>query len=216
MGDSEPIAVHRKTLMRSLVAIAIGVVAGAIVMPFFGIAAGLLAGWGALALTGLIWLLLVVWPMDAAQTRTHALAEDPGRRAARLISFAGSVASLAAVAIVLLQTDTESRPRAFLLAGIALVSVAASWGLIQIDYMLRVAVMYYTDPVGGIDFNQPEPPMYTDFAYFALGLGIAYQVADTNVSSNEVRRLVIGQTLLAYVFGAVILASVVNLVAGLR
>jgi uncharacterized membrane protein len=57
--------------------------------------------------------------------------------------------------------------------------------------------------------------MYTDFVYVAVGLGMTYQIADTNLSTNEMRRIVISQTLLAYLFGAVILATVINLVTGL-
>ncbi len=60
-----------------------------------------------------------------------------------------------------------------------MLAVAGSWALIQIDYALRYARVYYRDPVGGIDFNQTEPPMYTDFLYFSLGLGMTYQVSDT-------------------------------------
>ena len=104
---------------------------------------------------------------------------------------------------------------ALLLAGIAVVSVVASWALIQTDYMLRMAHVYYADPEGGIDFNQDEDPMFTDFAYIAVGLGMTYQISDTDLRTNALRRIVIAQTLLAYVFGAVILATVVNLVAGL-
>ena len=66
-----------------------------------------------------------------------------------------------------------------------------------------------------IDFNQDEPPEYTDFAYFSVGLGMTYQVADTNVTRNEVRRIVIAQTLLGYLFGAGIIATVINLITGL-
>ncbi len=44
---------------------------------------------------------------------------------------------------------------------------------------------------------------------------MTYQVADTDVGSRAIRRIVIGQTMLAYLFGAVILATVINLVAGL-
>lgn len=75
--------------------------------------------------------------------------------------------------------------------------------------------MYYTEPVGGIAFNQVEEPMYTDFAYVAVGLGMTYQVADTNIQTSELRQIIIAQTLLAYLFGAVILATVINLVANL-
>lgn len=186
-----------------------------VVGRFAGVAAGLLAGWGTASLITVVWVLVVVWPMDAEQTRAHARREDPGRRVARAISIIGSLASLAAVAVVLLQASTLGKVEAFVLAGIAVGSVVASWALIQVDYMLRVAREYYSEPVGGISFNQTEDPMYTDFAYFSVGLGMTYQVADTNVQTNAIRRLVIAQTLLAYLFGAVILATVINLVSNL-
>ena len=96
-----------------------------------------------------------------------------------------------------------------------MVSVAASWVLIQLEYVLRYARMYYAEPVGGIDFNQQQDPEYTDFVYVSVGLGMTYQISDTNISGNGMRRVVIAQTVLAYLFGTVILASIINLVVGL-
>ena len=57
--------------------------------------------------------------------------------------------------------------------------------------------------------------MYTDFVYFSVGIGMGYQVGDTSVRTNEIRRIVIAQALLAYLFGAVIIGTVVNLVIDL-
>jgi uncharacterized membrane protein len=198
-----------------IVAIVVGVVVGVIVGPFLGLAAGLLAGWAGVAVTGVVWSLGVTWPMDAQQTREHATSEDPGRTVARLVAVVGSIASLGGLAIVLLQARHAAELQSFLLGGIAVVAVAASWALIQVDYMLEFAAVYYAAPVGGINFNQDDDPMYSDFAYFSFGLGMTYQVADTNVRSNQVRRIVLAQTLLAYLFGAVILATVINLVTSL-
>ncbi|MGW4928829.1 DUF1345 domain-containing protein [Agromyces sp. NPDC004153] len=203
------------TLVRAIVAIIAGAIAAAATAPFLGYVAGFLVGWSVLALTSVVWVVVMVWPMDASRTREHARGEDPGRRLARLIALVGSLVGLGAVAVVLLQTRNRSEVEAFLLAGIAVVSVVSSWALVQVDYMLRIAARYYADPVGGIDFNQDEDPQYTDFVYFAVGLGMTYQVADTNVRTNEIRRIVIAQTLLAYLFGSVILASIINLVAGI-
>jgi len=156
--------------------------------------------------------------MDAARTRSHATAEDPGRTVARVISLIGSVASLGAVIAVLVRSHDDPAT-AFAIAAVAIAAVTFSWALIQVDYMLRYAHRYYSNVQdgrrGGIDFNQDEPPMYSDFGYFSVGLGMTYQVADTDVTTNEIRRIVVAQTLLAYLFGAVILATVINLVSGL-
>lgn len=202
-------------LTRSIVAVLVGVAAGLLAWPTLGLASALLAGWSGFAVTSVVWVAILIWPMDAAQTRAHATGEDPGRSLARLVALIGSGASLGAVTVVLIQTQHTSEFESYVLAAIAVVSVAASWALIQTDYMLRVAHIYYADPVGGIDFNQPEDPAYTDFAYFSLGVGMGYQVGDSAVRTNEIRRLVIAQSLLAYLFGAVIIGTVVNLVIDL-
>ncbi|QZY52306.1 DUF1345 domain-containing protein [Leucobacter tenebrionis] len=206
--------------VRSAVSIVLGIAAGAAVAPSLGIAAGLLAGWGVVALVNVVWVLLTVWSMGPAETRAHATAEDPGRSAARVIAVVSSVASLIAVAVVAAQAQRADGITAYLLAGIALLSVASSWALIHTNYMLRYADLYYRsgedgEALGGIDFNQAEPPQYTDFAYFSVGLGMTYQVADTDVSRSDVRRVVIAQTLLGYLFGVGIIANVVNLISGL-
>ncbi|WP_029144537.1 DUF1345 domain-containing protein [Microbacterium luticocti] len=201
--------------VRGAIAVVVGIVVGVVVTPVVGVAAGLLGGWTALALVAAVWSLAIVWPMDADQTRTHALREDPGRRASHIIAILGSVVSIGAVVAVLTETRQAHGVAAFVLAGIALVSVAASWLLIQTVYLLRLADAYYGEPVGGIVFNQDDDPTYTDFAYIAFGVGLTYQVADTNVTTNRIRRVIIAQSMLGYLFGAVILGTVINLLAGL-
>lgn len=203
-----------KIRLRWIVSLLGGVSGGLATVPWLGLAAALLAGWAILALIATTWTLSVVWPMNARQTKEHATTEDPGRGITRLIATVGSVASLAAVLFVAVQARRSSGLEADFLAGIAVLSVVTSWLLIQADYMLYYARVFYRDG-GGINFNQLEDPEYSDFAYFAVGLGMTYQVADTNVTSNSVRRIVIAQTMLAYLFGAGIIATVINLITSI-
>ena len=130
-----------------------GVAVGVALTPLLGLAAGLLAGWGVAAVIVVVAVLAYTWPMDPQRTREHASREDPGRRVARLVSIAGSVASLGAVAVVLFQTGTAPLGESAILAAIAVFSVAASWFLIQTNYMLRYAHEYFEEPAGGIDFH---------------------------------------------------------------
>lgn len=204
-----------EVVWRVVVAVAVGVAAGVAVGIPLEIAAGLLVGWGAAACVTVVWVVVYTWPMDAAQTRLHATQEDPGRRVSRFVAIIGSTASLGAVAIVLLQTRGAPIGEATALAAIAVFSVAASWFLIQTNYMLRYAHVYFSEPEGGIDFAGDDEPMYTDFIYFSVGLGMAYQVGDTTVKTNEIRRIVVGQTVLAWVFVTVIIATMLTLVVGL-
>lgn len=201
-----------RLIVGALVGLGVALLTG----PWLGLWAGVLAGWAAAAVTVVTWILLVTWPMDGDATRDHATQEDPGRRVARLVSTLGALASLGGVVVVLMERPSSGTgARSVWIAVIVLLAVVSSWFLIQVDSMLRTARMYYTDPVGGIEFHQTEPPAYTDFAYVSFGLGLTYQVADTDVQRTEFRRAFLIQSLLGYLFGAVILATIINLIASL-
>ena len=97
---------------------------------------------------------------------------------------------------------------------IAVVTVALSWAVVHTVFALRYAHEYYTDPIGGIDFKtRVERPDYLDFAYVAFTVGMTFQVSDTDVQARRIRRTVVRHALLSYLFGAVILAVVVNVIA---
>ena len=52
-------------------------------------------------------------------------------------------------------------------------------------FTLRYARTFYSEPIGGIDFNENDPPTYLDFAYLALTIGMTFQVSDTNLTSKS-------------------------------
>lgn len=171
-------------------------------------------GWSVAALIYSSWVWIAISGFDAAKTRSHASREEPSRRVADGLVLLLGVASLASLAFVLVPAASTSGVERALLAGLALVSVALSWVLLHTLYTLRYARMYYTQD-GGIDFNQSEPPRYSDFAYFAFTLGMTFQVSDTNITAPAIRATVLRHALLSFVFGSVILATTINLVAGL-
>jgi uncharacterized membrane protein len=179
-------------------------------------------GWGGATLTCLIWAWLVIWRLGPKQTRSHATAEDPSRGTTDLLILAANVASLAAVAAVVVDSHNNAETSTRLGGGLlALVSVALSWMLVQTLFTLRYAQLYYStgrkagSDVGGVDFNQPQPPQYTDFAYLATSLGMTYQVSDTALQNHGIRAEALKHGLLSYLFGTVILAATINLVIGL-
>jgi uncharacterized membrane protein len=95
------------------------------------------------------------------------------------------------------------------------VSVALTWGLVHTVFTLRYARTYYRPPVGGIDFNEDDPPTYLDFAYLALTIAMTFQVSDTNLTTKSMRRIALAHALLSYLYGAVIIALVINVVSSL-
>ena len=94
-------------------------------------------------------------------------------------------------------------------------TVALSWLVVHTVFTLRYAMLYYTGKDGGVNFNQPTPPRYSDFAYLAFTIGMTFQVSDTDLETPAIRATALRQALLSYLFGAVILGTTINLVAGL-
>jgi uncharacterized membrane protein len=76
--------------------------------------------------------------------------------------------------------------------------------------------VYYKEPTGGIDFKHGhERPDYVDFAYTAFTIGMTFQVSDTDITRREMRHHVLQHALISFVFGAVIVATMVNVIASL-
>jgi uncharacterized membrane protein len=189
-----------------------------VAMLVIGVIATLVTGavgeWAYAPTVGWCFASLLVGRLDPQQTRANASREEPARGVADLLVILLSIASLFSVAFVLVQAAQTTGVAKVLLATLALVSVALSWVLLHTLYTLRYASQYYTAD-GGIDFNQDRPPQYTDFAYLSFTLGMTYQVSDTNVTNFAVRKTILRHTLLSFVFGSVILATTINLIAGL-
>jgi len=206
---------HRyHTTVRLILMLVIGIIATLVTGSLGAWAYAPTVGWcfAALLYSSTVWLGIA--KLDATQTQKQASMEEPARATADLLVILLSVASLFSVAFVLVQASQAHGLAKGLLAALALVSVALSWILLHTLYTLRYASQYYTANKG-IDFNQDAPPRYADFAYLSFTLGMTYQVSDTNITNHTIRSTVLRHTLLSFVFGSVILATTINLVAGL-
>jgi uncharacterized membrane protein len=192
----------------------VGVVASVITASLGEWAYAPTVGWCFSALLYSSWVWLNIGRLNAAETRAHASHEGPARAIADLLVLLLSVASLFSVAFVLVHAAQSNGAAKGILAALALASVALSWILLHTLYTLRYASQYYSAG-DGIDFNQEAPPRYTDFAYVSFTLGMTYQVSDTNITNHVIRATVLRHSLLSFVFGSVILAATINLVAGL-
>jgi uncharacterized membrane protein len=200
---------------RVSMAAAAGVVAGALVALPGSWQIGTLAGWDVAAGVYVAWTWASIWHRDPAATARLALREDPGRPVADALLLVASVASVLAVALAISAGRAGGSGTRDLHAALAVVSVALSWTVVQTVFTAHYARLYYSHPAGGIDFNQETPPRYADFAYLAFTVGMTFQVSDTDLQTAALRAAVLRQALLSYLLGAVILATIINLVAGL-
>lgn len=95
-----------------------------------------------------------------------------------------------------------------------------SWLMNHVTFAFRYAHEYYQDDgkggfERGLEFPATPEPDYMDFAYFALVLGMTFQVSDVQITSRKLRRVALLHGLLSFLFNATIIALTVNLAAGL-
>jgi uncharacterized membrane protein len=132
-----------------------------------------------------------------------------------LVALGAGTASLAAVGLALLGAGRAAGGLKAYLIGIGVLSVVLSWAVVHTVFTQRYARACYSPPAGGIEFNEKDPPAYLDFAYLSCTIGVTFQGSDTSITVKPVRRIALRRALLSYLFGAVILAMAVNLVASL-
>jgi uncharacterized membrane protein len=176
-----------------------------------------LVGWDVASVVFLVWMWRSLVPADPKETSRLAARENSARPIADVALLLASVASLVGVAAVLVDSKSKGgavSPAAAI--GIGITTIVLSWLVVHTVYTLRYAKLFYVDGQGsGVDFNQSQPPRYLDFAYLAFTIGMTFQVSDTDLQNSAVRATALRHMFLAYLFGAVIIATTINLVAGL-
>jgi uncharacterized membrane protein len=188
---------------------------GVVLISWLTWQAAILVGWDFAAISYLIWIWTIVGRLGPAETKRHANIEDASRRPAEVIVLFAGVALLAAVGLVLVKAgQSHGGTRASLII-IGIVSVVLSWATVHTIFMLRYTRSHYQRPEGGVDFNETDPPAYLDFAYLAFTIGMTFQVSDTNLTTKRIRRIALSHALMSYLFGAVIVALAINIVASL-
>jgi uncharacterized membrane protein len=188
-----------------------------------GLVAGLLLSWkvaplvawdaGAAVFVTTTWLRISKY--DSHLVRLHALREDPSRILADMVLLVASIASIAAVGVLLVASKDSGHAAGAALGLLGVVSVVASWFVVHTLYALKYAQQYYSKPQGGVDFGHDKDPTYSDFAYLAFTIGMTYQVSDTALLTKAYRATAIKHAMLSFLLGTVIIATTINLVAGL-
>jgi uncharacterized membrane protein len=204
-----------RTLTRVIVAGAMGMLTGGVAVAEAPWQVAALVGWDVAAVVFLSWVLSTIYALTGEQTRTVATRFDPNRAVAHVGLVAACLMCLLGVGYALLRAEHTGGSTAGSLVLLAIISVLASWAVLHTVSLLHYARLYYTPPEGGVDFNSDALPEYSDFAYLAFTVGMTYQVSDTNLTTEAMRRAVLTHAVLSFVFGTIILAVTINVVAGL-
>jgi len=146
-----------------------------------------------------------------------------------LLIFLITAIVVAAALLSLFQIiNSKDSPRPLELA-LALLSIPLGWFTIHAMTALHYAHVYWIDdeetdsggkskddkPVGGLEFAGKGRPQGWDFLYFSTTVGMTSQTSDTEVSTTQMRRIVLLHSVVSFFFNTVIVAAAVNLAVSL-
>jgi len=209
---------HVRTRPRMAIATAVGVASALLAPEIAHATTRALIGWN----VG-VWLFLVLvgWMMlqaDHEHLRRRAIEQAEGATAVLTLVVVAAIFSVVAI-IVELSAAKQGTHHAVPHILFALATVAGSWLLLPTLFAMNYASLYYRTRHGsGLQFPDPDKsfrPDYADFLYFSFTIAVASQTADVTISNQAMRRLVLLQAILSFVFNTTILALTINIAASL-
>ncbi|MNZ57642.1 hypothetical protein D3C78_756270 [compost metagenome] len=144
--------------------------------------------------------------------------EDENAGLVLFIVSIAAITSLAAITFELAGNRDLETSRKLLHYGFTGMTVIGSWLLTGVIFSVHYARLFYTwggkEPA--LRFAEGlKTPDYWDFLYFSFTIGVAVQTADVGVATRELRRIVLAQSLIGFVFNTAILGFSINIAAGL-
>ncbi|MFI4981247.1 MAG: DUF1345 domain-containing protein [Nevskiales bacterium] len=210
-------------LVRARPRLLISILAG--VLAFLMLPAGYVASTRVLVtwLVGAgLYLLLAFFLIARASVehmRWRARVQDDGAAVVLFLTVAAAAVSLVAIVMELSGLKSGTLLRQALHLGLAGATFMASWLLVHTSFALHYAHAYYVALAKSgnapLEFPQQEAPLYMDFLYFSMIIGMTSQTADVAIASTRMRRLVMVHGLIAFVFNTTLLALTINIAASL-
>lgn len=98
-------------------------------------------------------------------------------------------------------------------------TLISSWLLLPMGYTMHYAHLYYGNPSPKTPYllfpDKITNPNYFDFMYFSFTIAVASQTADVEVGSTVMRRAVLLQSIVSFIFNMTILGLCINISASL-
>ena len=209
--------------IRLMLAIAIGLMAYLFLPKGTKSEIRLLLAWdlGVLFLLGII--LMMMKNADAEYTMHRAQIQEPSNMGTLTLTVLISVASMVAVAFMLNDGEHWKDEPANFHLGLCTVAIFSAWFLLHTYFALHYARLYYDEMEagepgnykGGLEFPGGKPVDYWDFMYYSFTIAMCYQTSDVSISNAPMRRLTLIHSILSFIFVALIIGLVVNVVSNL-
>ncbi len=210
-----------QTHPRLSIAIALGVVAGivsAIVAPAITVTSKCLIAWNVAGWVYMLLIMIRTFRSNAEDVRRIAEIEDENAGWVLMVVCVAAIASLAAIVLELAGIKDMSASNKALHYGFTGFTIVGSWLLIGVIFSLHYARMFYTwdGEDAALRFADGEQnPDYWDFLYFSFTISVAVQTSDVGVATRNLRKVVLAQSLIGFLFNTSILGFSINIAAGL-
>jgi len=158
--------------------------------------------------------------MRAGHEKVRAIAEREDNTAAAVLAVlsVAAIISLAAIVFELATSRALSAQGRLGHYAFTAATVLGSWLLVGILFTFHYAHMFYQSHINArplIFPDREENPDYWDFLYFSFTIAVAAQTSDVVVMSRPMRKLVLAQSVLSFLFNAAILGLSINIAAGM-
>ncbi|MNI52381.1 hypothetical protein D3C73_1071550 [compost metagenome] len=206
-----------RTHPRLSAAATLGVAAG-ILAPSDSIISKVLIGWNAGVWTYLVLIFWLATRARAPDVKRIAEVEDENAGLVLLLVCIAAIASLATIAFELVGSKELATAPRLLHYGFTALTVIGSWLLIGVIFSVHYARLFYTCTGKSPALRFAEgltTPNYWDFLYFSFTISVAVQTSDVGVATRELRKIVLAQSLIGFLFNTAILGFSVNIAAGL-
>ena len=204
---------HPRLSAAALLGLAVGLIS-----PVDSIVSQILSGRNAGVWTYLILMLWLTARSKAPDVRRIAEVEDENAGLVLFVVCIAALASLATITFELAGSKDLDTTHKLMHYGFTALTVIGSWLLIGVIFSVHYARLFYT-------WDGKEPalrfaeglttPNYWDFLYFSFTIGVAVQTADVGVTTRDIRKIVLAQSLIGFVFNTAILGFSINIAAGL-
>ena len=202
---------------RLLVAVVVGVLTDLALPHAWPVLSRALLAWNAAACAYLALIFHWMRSLSAEQISRRFDEEDSGTTAISIIVVCAAVLSLAAIVALLATVRQVAGTERIAHTALAALTLLSSWALVPTVFTAQYAEMFYR---GGarrppLAFPGTAMPVFWDFAYFSFTIACACQTSDVSTTDTGIRRVVIAQTLVSFLFNAAILGFAINVGAGL-
>jgi uncharacterized membrane protein len=203
--------------LKLLTSTALGIVLFFVLPDRWSLLARVLVSWNAGVILFVAWVFFRMRSCSPEQLYIKYKEEDATAVTILVAVICAALLSLVAI-VALLSTGRQVTGFARLMhVSVAAMTVMTSWLLVATMFTLHYADIFYsaTEESRPLLFPQTRQPVFWDFAYFSFTIAAACQTADVSTANTSVRRTVLAQSLIAFVFNASILGFAVNISAGL-